>query len=141
MILCASPKLFWLAIPNINGTIFINKPVHTKSTQFAGKLDELVNPFMPVAAKTAWQFWWYLSYKCNFQKIVEGEMYFRTLKIFCKCHASFQSYLQRCHMSRRSSCMNGSISFYFVLWWTLVIQLFSKIQFLKKNNNIEYLDE
>ena len=53
-----------------------------------------VKPFMHVAAKTAWLFWWYLSIKSYFQKIFEGEMFFRTLsttllQIFCKFVPNF----------------------------------------------------
>ena len=44
---------------------------------------------MPVAAKTAWQFWWYLSNNSNVWKIFEGELFIQTpftslLQIFCK---------------------------------------------------------
>ena len=34
---------------------------------------------MPVAAKTTWHFWWYLSNKSIIQKTFEGEMSIRTL--------------------------------------------------------------
>ena len=33
-----------------------------------------VNPLMLTAAKTAWQFWWNLSYESIVEKIFEGEM-------------------------------------------------------------------
>ena len=47
------------------------------------------NPFIPVAAKTARQFWRYLTNKSNIQKIFEEELFIATLsttllQIFCK---------------------------------------------------------
>ena len=37
------------------------------------------NPFMPAAAKTAWQFWWFLANKSNIWILFEGELFIRTL--------------------------------------------------------------
>ena len=36
---------------------------------------------MPVAAKTAWQFWWYLFYKSNILNIFEGELFIKILSL------------------------------------------------------------
>ena len=49
----------------------------------------VINPFMPLAFKTAWLFWWYLSNKSNFQKIFEGEKLIKVqlttpLEMFCE---------------------------------------------------------
>ena len=48
-----------------------------------------VDPLLPAAATTAWQFWWYYSSQSNILKIFEGELIIRTLsttllEIFCK---------------------------------------------------------
>ena len=67
---------------------------------------ETFNPFIPVAAKTARQVWWYLSNESNIQKIVEVEMLIRTLftfttliQIFCKFMLT-SDYFQKYDRSR-----------------------------------------
>ena len=50
---------------------------------------------MFVAAKTAWQFWWYLSNQSNLKKIFEGELFIKFLsttflQMFCKLMLNFK---------------------------------------------------
>ena len=55
--------------------------IHTRSDGFTKTTLHLLtlNPFMPVAAKTAWQSCWHLSCKAICRKIFEGEMLGRKL--------------------------------------------------------------
>ena len=52
------------------------------------RMQSFLNPLMPIAAKTAWQFWWYFSSKSNFLKIFQNRSSELYLQFFLKYFAN-----------------------------------------------------
>ena len=76
-----------------------------------------VNPFIPLAAKTTWLFWWYFSNKKQWleniwRRVVWWNLIYNSPSNSLQINASLQSYFQkydgsRRHSSSRSQGMNG----------------------------------